>query len=126
MIFPVSCSLFLMLIVILFYCLVIVTLTQFSNRLFIVKMTFCIIKIYCIVLYQVLLVTYVIIFLQDQYFFAYKQAKRRDDDIAIVNCAANVTMEPNSKTINTISLAYGGMAPTTVLAVKTREKMKGK
>ncbi|OAD58082.1 Xanthine dehydrogenase [Eufriesea mexicana] len=33
---------------------------------------------------------------KDQYFVAYKQARRRDDDIAIVNMALNVFFEPES------------------------------
>lgn len=60
---------------------------------------------------------------QFQYFKAYKQAKRRDDDIAIVNLAANVTFHPGTSTIKDAHLAYGGMAPWTSLARKTREKM---
>lgn len=64
--------------------------------------------------------------LQDQYFYAYKQAKRRDDDIAIVNLAANVEFEPGTNTIKDISLAFGGMAPITLVAVKTQNKLTGK
>lgn len=63
---------------------------------------------------------------EDQYFYAFKQAKRRDDDIAIVNIAMNVTFEPNSKTIKDIYVAYGGMAPMTVQARKTREALIGR
>lgn len=64
--------------------------------------------------------------LQDQYFYAYKQAKRRDDDIAIVNVAANVEFKPGTDIIQDISLAFGGMAPITVVAVKTKKKLIGK
>lgn len=64
--------------------------------------------------------------LQEQYFYAYKQAKRRDDDIAIVNMASNVEFNPGTNTIKDISLAFGGMAPTTVLAMKTKNKLIGK
>jgi xanthine dehydrogenase/oxidase len=64
--------------------------------------------------------------LQDQYFYAYKQAKRRDDDIAVVNMASNVEFNPGTNTIKDISLAFGGMAPTTVLAMKTKNKLIGK
>lgn len=63
---------------------------------------------------------------QDQYFYAFKQAKRRDDDIAIVNIALNVTFEPSSKVIRDFHVAYGGMAPMTVQARKTRETLIGK
>ncbi|XP_067010051.2 xanthine dehydrogenase [Anabrus simplex] len=63
---------------------------------------------------------------ENQYFHAYKQAKRRDDDIAIVNAAVNVTFQPESLIIQNIALAFGGMAPTTVLARKTQEKLIGR
>jgi xanthine dehydrogenase/oxidase len=64
--------------------------------------------------------------LQEQYFYAYKQAKRRDDDIAIVNMAANVEFNPGTMVIKDISLAFGGMAPITVLAMKTKSRLIGK
>jgi len=64
--------------------------------------------------------------LQDQYFYAYKQAKRRDDDIAIVNVATNVEFKPGTDIIQDISMAFGGMAPITVVAVKTKKKLIGK
>lgn len=63
--------------------------------------------------------------LENQYFIAYKQAKRRDDDIAIVNMAFNVFFQPGTDEISEAHLAYGGMAPTTKLALKTCEKMIG-
>ncbi|XP_021921362.1 xanthine dehydrogenase isoform X2 [Zootermopsis nevadensis] len=63
---------------------------------------------------------------KEQYFYAYKQAKRRDDDIAIVNMAANVEFNPGTNTIKDISLAFGGMAPTTALAMKTKSKLVGR
>ena len=63
--------------------------------------------------------------LQDQYFYAYKQAKRRDDDIAIVNLAANVEFKPRTDIIQDINLAFGGMADVTVVAVKTKKKLIG-
>lgn len=57
---------------------------------------------------------------------AYKQARRRDDDIAIVNMAINVTFEPGSTIIKKSAIAYGGMAPITKLATETCNHMKGK
>ncbi|PSN50798.1 Xanthine dehydrogenase/oxidase [Blattella germanica] len=54
------------------------------------------------------------------------QAKRRDDDIAIVNLAANVEFRANTNIVKDIDLAFGGMAPTTVLAVRTKAKATGK
>jgi xanthine dehydrogenase/oxidase len=50
--------------------------------------------------------------------FAYKQAQRRDDDIAIVNGAFYVRFD-QSNVVRTIRLAYGGMAPTTRRATHT-------
>ena len=54
---------------------------------------------------------------QNQYFKAFKQAKRRDDDIAIVNSAFNITVADN--VIRDLKMAFGGMAPTTKLAIKS-------
>uniref|UniRef100_A0A1B6KEG1 FAD-binding PCMH-type domain-containing protein n=1 Tax=Graphocephala atropunctata TaxID=36148 RepID=A0A1B6KEG1_9HEMI len=55
---------------------------------------------------------------QNQYFAAYKQAKRRDDDIAIVNAAFNLILGDNT-CVSEMKMAFGGMAPTTVMAPKT-------
>lgn len=63
---------------------------------------------------------------RDQYFIAYKQAKRRDDDIAIVNMALNVTFEAQSDIVQNIHIAYGGMAPTVVLVPETCSRIMGK
>ena len=49
---------------------------------------------------------------------AYKQAKRKDDDIAIVSAAFRVRLDHNGL-VSEVSLAYGGMAPKTVLAAST-------
>lgn len=61
----------------------------------------------------------------NQYFVAYKQSKRRDDDIAIVNMALNVKFQPESNIIDVAQLAFGGMGPTTILARKTSQAMIG-
>lgn len=60
---------------------------------------------------------------KNQFFLAYKQAKRRDDDIAIVNSAFNITL--NDDVIVDAKLAFGGMAATTIMAKKTSEAMCG-
>ncbi|KAF3933300.1 hypothetical protein ABW19_dt0200309 [Dactylella cylindrospora] len=60
-----------------------------------------------------------------EFFQAYKQAKRKDDDIAIVNAALRVKVGEEN-VIEDISLVYGGMAPTTVAARKTMEYLEGK
>uniref|UniRef100_A0A182F4M3 Xanthine dehydrogenase n=1 Tax=Anopheles albimanus TaxID=7167 RepID=A0A182F4M3_ANOAL len=62
----------------------------------------------------------------DQHFIAHKQAKRRDDDIAIVNGAFNVRFRPGTDVVEEIHLAFGGMAPTTVLATRTASALKGR
>ncbi|KZC06074.1 Xanthine dehydrogenase [Dufourea novaeangliae] len=63
---------------------------------------------------------------ENQYFVAYKQARRRDDDIAIVNMALNVFFVPRTNIVEKVNLAFGGMAPTTVLARKTSDIMIGR
>nr|CAD7437878.1 unnamed protein product [Timema bartmani] len=60
---------------------------------------------------------------QNQYFYAYKQSKRRDDDIAIVNLAVNVEFEAGSTTISDIAVACGGLAATTVLATSVKKSI---
>lgn len=56
---------------------------------------------------------------------AYKQAKRQDDDIAIVtSCFLMRLTEDN--TISTIRIAYGGMHAWTISAKKTEEYLLGK
>ena len=61
---------------------------------------------------------------QNQYFMAYKQSKRRDDDIAIVNSAFNLTLRDNK--VEDIRMAFGGMAPTTKLGLKSGQALMGK
>ncbi|CZR67703.1 probable xanthine dehydrogenase [Phialocephala subalpina] len=56
---------------------------------------------------------------------AYKQAKRKDDDIAIVTAAFRVRLD-DSGLVSDISLAYGGMAPTTLEAKTTMSALIGK
>lgn len=55
---------------------------------------------------------------------AYKQAKRKDDDIAIVTAAFRVRLDADRK-VEQIALAYGGMAPTSILAVQTQHELHG-
>ncbi|KAI5799964.1 Molybdopterin-binding domain of aldehyde dehydrogenase-domain-containing protein [Geopyxis carbonaria] len=56
---------------------------------------------------------------------AYKQAKRKDDDIAIVNAALRVTIN-DYQVVESVNLAYGGMAPTTIQAKETMAYLIGK
>lgn len=62
----------------------------------------------------------------NQFFKAYKQARRKDDDISIVTAAFNVTFEEGSQDIiSEARLCYGGMGPKTVLAKHTSNLLKG-
>lgn len=63
---------------------------------------------------------------KDQFFIAYKQSKRREDDIAIVNGAFDITFEPRTTIVQKANLAYGGMAPTVAIAKKAQEYLIGK
>lgn len=56
---------------------------------------------------------------------AYKQAKRKDDDIAIVNAALRVSLS-DSNLVNHVELIYGGLGPTTVSAKEATAYLKGK
>lgn len=60
-----------------------------------------------------------------EYMRAYKQAKRKDDDIAIVNAALRVRLSPENMVEDT-SLVYGGMAPITIGAKKAMQYLLGK
>ncbi|RAL09404.1 xanthine dehydrogenase [Aspergillus homomorphus CBS 101889] len=55
---------------------------------------------------------------------SYKQAKRKDDDIAIVTAGFRVRLNPEN-IVEHVTLAYGGMAPTTVLAPRARATLQG-
>ncbi|ORY77778.1 Molybdopterin-binding domain of aldehyde dehydrogenase-domain-containing protein [Protomyces lactucae-debilis] len=56
---------------------------------------------------------------------SYKQSKRKDDDIAIVTSGMRVRLAADN-TVEEIGLAYGGMAATTVMALKTQAFLMGK
>ncbi|KAK4555565.1 hypothetical protein LTR86_007318 [Recurvomyces mirabilis] len=56
---------------------------------------------------------------------AYKQSKRKDDDIAIVNSALRVRLDENNMVEN-CSLVYGGLAPITIAAKKAVAYLEGK
>lgn len=60
-----------------------------------------------------------------EYFRAYKQAKRKDDDIAIVNAAFRLSMDEFHH-VKSVNLVYGGMAPMTIVAKHTVAYLKGK
>jgi xanthine dehydrogenase/oxidase len=56
---------------------------------------------------------------------AYKQAKRKDDDIAIVTAAFRVRLDSENK-VKDASIVFGGMAPMTKESPKTRNALLGK
>lgn len=62
---------------------------------------------------------------ENEYFRAYKQAKRKDDDIAIVNAALRVKLSTDH-VVESVDLVYGGMAPTTTSAKKAVAYLAGK
>ncbi|KAI4462156.1 xanthine dehydrogenase [Holotrichia oblita] len=61
----------------------------------------------------------------NEHFYAYKQARRREDDIAIVNAAFSVILTPGTNVVEKFSCAFGGMAPTTVMGLRAAEKLPG-
>ena len=64
-------------------------------------------------------------FPQNEFFAGYKQAHRRDDDIAIVNSGMKITLDDNN-IIQHAAFAFGGMAPFTVMALKTMSEVIGR
>ncbi|XP_069810295.1 xanthine dehydrogenase/oxidase isoform X2 [Dendropsophus ebraccatus] len=61
-----------------------------------------------------------------EYVSAYKQASRREDDIAIVTSGMKVVFQPDSHQVEAIKLSYGGMAPVTVMAKETCAALVGR
>ncbi|XP_065184519.1 xanthine dehydrogenase/oxidase-like [Sycon ciliatum] len=66
----------------------------------------------------------------NEYFYGFKQAKRREDDIAIVNAGMRVrlseTENNTTRTVEDCSLAFGGMAAVIVTAKQTEQMLIGK
>jgi xanthine dehydrogenase/oxidase len=60
-----------------------------------------------------------------EYMRAYKQSKRKDDDIAIVNAALRVRVDENG-VVQDSSLVYGGLAPITIAAKQSIAYLQGK
>ena len=55
----------------------------------------------------------------------YKQAKRKDDDIAIVNACIRIHLD-KKHAVESANLIYGGMAPVTIAAKRAMAYLKGK
>ncbi|PLN85211.1 xanthine dehydrogenase [Aspergillus taichungensis] len=62
---------------------------------------------------------------QGEHLRAYKQSKRKDDDIAIVNAALRVSLSPTHD-ITSVNLVFGGLAPMTVSAKHAESFLAGK
>ena len=60
-----------------------------------------------------------------EYIRTFKQSKRKDDDIAIVNACIRVALDA-SQIVKSASLVYGGMAPITISAKNAVEYLQGK
>ena len=62
---------------------------------------------------------------QQEHFVAFKQARRRDDDIAIVNGAFYYKLD-NESIIKEARMAFGGLSFVSKMALATGEYLKGK
>lgn len=62
-----------------------------------------------------------------EYVKPFKQARRREDDISIVTSGMRIRLavKDGKYFVDDISIAFGGMAPTTLMAVKTMEVLVG-
>lgn len=61
---------------------------------------------------------------ETQFVKAYKQARRRDDDISIVTAAFNVLLDENNTLVKNAKLCFGGMGATTICAKNTSNSLK--
>ena len=60
-----------------------------------------------------------------EYVIPFKQARRREDDISIVTSCMRVCIEQTEQKylVSDIALAFGGMAPKTIVATKTADSL---
>lgn len=61
---------------------------------------------------------------ENEFVRAYKQSKRRDDDIAIVNACFKMTLHSDSS-VESCSFVFGGVGAFTVAASKAMQKATG-
>ena len=61
---------------------------------------------------------------ENEHFVAFKQSRRRDDDIAIVNAAFRLRLK--GEVVEDIRMCFGGMSATAVFAKKTMNNMHDK
>nr|XP_039266877.1 xanthine dehydrogenase/oxidase-like isoform X2 [Styela clava] len=57
---------------------------------------------------------------------AYKQSRRKEDDIAIVNAGMYVAFQPGTAVVKKLSMAYGGMSAVTKIPIQTMSKASGR
>ena len=69
-----------------------------------------------------------LLWLQYEYVYSYKQTLRRNDDIAIVNAGMRVSLKPEETKwrVEEINLIYGGVAPITKVATNTQSTLIGR
>ncbi|XP_037795303.1 xanthine dehydrogenase/oxidase-like [Penaeus monodon] len=58
---------------------------------------------------------------KNEYFLGFKQSRRREDDIAIVNAGMRVRFLQETAVVERLVVAFGGMGPTTVLPLMDYE-----
>nr|WGH49440.1 xanthine dehydrogenase [Tupaia chinensis] len=63
---------------------------------------------------------------EGEFFSAFKQASRREDDIAKVTSGLRVLFKPGTAEVEELALCYGGMANRTISALKTTQKQLSK
>ncbi|XP_063595741.1 xanthine dehydrogenase/oxidase-like [Penaeus indicus] len=63
---------------------------------------------------------------KNEYFLGFKQSRRREDDIAIVNAGMRVRFLQATTIVERLDVAFGGMGPTTVLPLMVREDHEGR
>ena len=77
---------------------------------------------------NIIITNVILLWLQNEYIYSYKQSPRRDDDIAIVNAGMRVVLKPEETkwTVKEINLVYGGVAPVTKVASQTQAGLIGR
>ncbi|KAF8820602.1 hypothetical protein IE077_003005, partial [Cardiosporidium cionae] len=74
---------------------------------------------------EILLTLFIPFTKKDEYIFAFKQSRRKEDDTALVNAAFSVTLSSDQH-VQRCCFAYGGMAPYTKRCVETESFWLGK
>lgn len=65
--------------------------------------------------------------IQGDHVLSFKQSRRREDDIAIVNSCMFVHLSNDEhKTVEHIRMAFGGMSYKTITALATESKLTGR